>query len=83
MADYLTIDVYDKPPLGSRLWSRNVKDALQQNIPGLRSVTVNHSNHMTHSLAPTTLLLRPGRVGRNWRVATLTVEELQTPRKSG
>ena len=61
MADYLTIDVYDKPPLGSRLWSRNVKDALQQNIPGLRSVTVNHSNHMTHSLAPTTLLLRPGR----------------------
>lgn len=61
MADYLTIDVYDSPPRGSRIWSRAVKGALQQNIPGLRSVTVNHSNHMTHSLSPTTLLLRPGR----------------------
>ncbi|MCW1959759.1 MAG: hypothetical protein KIH64_014690 [Mycobacterium sp.] len=60
MADYLTIDVYDSPPRGRRLWSRSVKNSLQLHIPGLRSVTVNHSNHMTHSLAPTSLI-RSGR----------------------
>lgn len=60
MADYLTLDVYDQPPGGSRQWSRSVNTALQQGIPGLRSVTVNHSNHLTHSLDPRTLV-RPGR----------------------
>lgn len=59
-ADYLTIDVYDNPPRGARRWSRTVKDVLQQDIPGLRSVTVNYSNHLTHSLDPTSLI-RPGR----------------------
>lgn len=60
MADYLTIDIYDSPPRGSWLWSKAAKDALQQNIPGLRAVSVNHANHMTHSLSPTTLI-RSGR----------------------
>lgn len=59
-ADYLTIDVYDRPPHGPRAWSRNVKSALRQPIAGLRSVTVNHSNHATHSLSPRTLV-QPGR----------------------
>jgi hypothetical protein len=59
-ADYLTFDVYDRPPGGTHRWSRSVNTALQQGIPGLRSVTVNHSNHLTHSLNPTTLI-RPGR----------------------
>ena len=60
MADYLTLDVYDQPPGGSRHWSRSVSTALQQGIPGLRAATVNHSNHLTHSLSPRTLV-RPGR----------------------
>ena len=59
-SDYLTLDVYDQPPGGSRHWSKSVNAALQQGIPGLRSVTVNHSNHLTHSLDPRTLI-RPGR----------------------
>lgn len=59
-ADFLTIDVYDHPPRGPRLWSRGVKAALKQPIPGLRSVTVNHSNHATHSLSPRSLV-QPGR----------------------
>ena len=46
-ADYLTLDVYDQPPGGTRRWSRGVNAALQQGIPGLRSVTVNHSNHLS------------------------------------
>lgn len=60
MADYLTVDVYDRPPGGSRRWTRGVTAALQQGIPGLRSVTINHSNHLTHSLDPRSLV-RPGR----------------------
>lgn len=60
MADYLTIDVYDRPPRGSRRWSRGVKGALQHSIPGLRSVTVNHSNHLTHSMGLGSVI-RPGR----------------------
>lgn len=59
-ADFLTVDVYDRPPGGARQWSRKVNSSLQQYIPGLRSVTVNHSNHLTHSLSPRTLV-RPGR----------------------
>ena len=60
MADYLTVDVYDRPPRGTWRWGRRVNAALQQDIPGLRSATVNLSNHLTHSLGPTTLI-RPGR----------------------
>ena len=60
MADYLTLDVYDRPPSGRRRWGNSVKAALAQKIPGLRAVTVNHSNHLTHSLDPTGLL-RSGR----------------------
>ena len=59
-ADYLTIDVYDRPPRGPRAWSRAVGAALEQPIEGLRSVTVNHSNHATHSLNPRSII-RPGR----------------------
>lgn len=59
-ADYLTLDVYDRPPQGRLRWSKNVKAALEEDIPGLRSVTVNHSNHLSHSLDPTSLI-RPGR----------------------
>ena len=59
-ADYLTIDVYDRPPRGPRAWSRAVKAALGEPIAGLRSVTVNHSNHATHSLSPRTVI-QPGR----------------------
>ena len=59
-ADYLTIDVYDRPPRGPRAWSRAVGAALEQPIEGLRSITVNHSNHATHSLNPRSII-RPGR----------------------
>jgi hypothetical protein len=59
-ADYLTIDVYDCPPRGPWAWSRSVKTALSEPIAGLRSVTVNHSNHATHSLSPRTVV-QPGR----------------------
>lgn len=60
MADYLTVDVYDHPPRGTWRWGRRVNAALQQDIPGLRWATVNLSNHLTHSLRPTSLI-RPGR----------------------
>lgn len=60
MADYLTVDVYDRPPDGRRQWSKHVKAALQEGIPGLRSVTINHSNHLSHSLDLMSLV-RPGR----------------------
>ncbi|BBY28569.1 hypothetical protein [Mycolicibacterium sediminis] len=59
-ADYLTIDVYDHPPRGPWAWSRSVKSVLRQPIAGLRSVTVNHSNHATHSLSPRSVV-QPGR----------------------
>ncbi|MGU3292695.1 hypothetical protein [Williamsia sp. M5A3_1d] len=50
-ADFVTIDVFDRPSGGPWMWSRRVKKALRQPIPGLRSATVNHSNHATHSLS--------------------------------
>ena len=59
-ADFLTVDVYDRPPQGPWLWSRTVKAALAKGIPGLRAVTVNHSNHLTHRLGPSSYL-PPGR----------------------
>ncbi|MET0316272.1 MAG: hypothetical protein ABW188_05575, partial [Rhodococcus fascians] len=59
-ADYLTIDVFDHPPGGAWTWSRSVKAALKHPIAGLRSATVNHSNHATHSLSPRTVV-QPGR----------------------
>ena len=59
-ADYLTIDVFNHAPRGPRAWSRSVKSALKQPIAGLRSVTVNHSNHATHTLSPRTVV-QPGR----------------------
>ncbi len=59
-ADYLTFDVYDHPPGGRWLWSRNVKADLTQEISGLRWATVNHSNHLTHALGPTSFI-PPGR----------------------
>ncbi|MBY4208010.1 hypothetical protein HQO44_16200 [Rhodococcus fascians] len=56
----MTIDVYDRPPGGPWLWSRRVKRALDQPIPGLRAATVNHANHATHSLSLASFL-PPGR----------------------
>lgn len=59
-ADFITVDVYDRPPRGRWMWSRSVKEALRQTIPGLRSVTVNHSNHWTHTFSPASFIW-PGR----------------------
>lgn len=50
--DFVTIDVYDHPPGGALRWSRAARSALRGSIPGLRSVTVNHTNHATHQLIP-------------------------------
>jgi len=50
--DFITIDVYDHPPGGALRWGRATKAALRNGIPGLRSATVNHSNHATHELIP-------------------------------
>lgn len=58
--DFLTVDVYDRPPRGPWRWSRTVKAALEKKIPGLRAVTINHSNHLTHALGPSSYI-PPGR----------------------
>lgn len=51
-ADYLTIDVFEKPSLGAVRWKRSVRDAIARGVDGLRSATVNHANNGTHSLIP-------------------------------
>lgn len=50
--DFITIDVYDNPPGGAFRWGRAVRSAFGDGIAGLRSVTINHSNHATHELVP-------------------------------
>jgi hypothetical protein len=56
-ADFVTIDVFDRPPGGRLRWRWRVNRALKAGIQGLRAATVNYSNNATHSLAP---LLVPG-----------------------
>ena len=51
-ADFLTIDIYERPPRGRIRWSRAVKGALNGGLEGLRAATVNYANNATHSLAP-------------------------------
>lgn len=51
-ADFLTVDVYERPAGGRIRWSRAVKTALKGGIDGLRAATVNYANNGTHSLAP-------------------------------
>lgn len=50
--DFVTIDVYDHPPGGGLRWSRAVRSVLRDGVRGLRSATVNHTNHATHELIP-------------------------------
>lgn len=51
-ADFLTVDVYDRPAGGRTRWRRSVKTGLGRGIDGLRKATVNFSNNGTHSLVP-------------------------------
>jgi hypothetical protein len=51
-ADFLTVDVYERPAGGRIRWSRAVKTALKGGIDGLRAASVNYANNGTHSLAP-------------------------------
>ena len=51
-ADYLTIDVFEKPSLGAFHWKRAVRDAIARGIDGLRAATVNHANNGTRALIP-------------------------------
>lgn len=54
-ADFLTIDVFDRPPGGRVPWRRKVNRVVKTGIPGLRGATVNYSNNGTRSLAPSLL----------------------------
>lgn len=63
-ADFLTIDVYERPPGGRLRWSRAVKGALKGGIEGLRAATVNHANNSTHSLLPR--IMRSGALVAAW-----------------
>ena len=51
-ADFLTVDVFDRPPGGRLLWRRRASREVARGIPGLRAATVNHANNATYSLAP-------------------------------
>lgn len=51
-ADFLTVDVYDRPTGGRLRWRLAVKDGLKRGIDGLRAANVNFSNNGTHSLLP-------------------------------
>ena len=51
-ADFLTVDVFGRPPGGRLLWRRRAKREVDRGIPGLRAATVNHANNGTYSLAP-------------------------------
>lgn len=51
-ADFLTIDVYERPAGGRIRWRRAVNGGLKHGVDGLRSATVNFANNGTHSLLP-------------------------------
>ncbi|KAA1397802.1 hypothetical protein [Aeromicrobium ginsengisoli] len=51
-ADFLTVDVFDRPPGGRLRWRRRANSELNRGIRGLRAATVNYSNNATYSLAP-------------------------------
>lgn len=51
-ADFLTVDVFDRPPGGRLLWRRRANRELKCGIWGLRAATVNHANNGTYSIAP-------------------------------
>ncbi|MCE5287991.1 MAG: hypothetical protein LLG14_01965 [Nocardiaceae bacterium] len=49
--DFVTIDVFQRPPGGRILWWLNLRRQLAR-TPGLRGATVNHANNGTHALIP-------------------------------
>lgn len=50
--DYVTIDVFQRPPGGRLRWRRAAGQRLKEPIPGLRGSSVNHANNGTHALVP-------------------------------
>lgn len=51
-ADFLTIDVFERPAGAVRRWRASIRQALENRPEGLRSVTVNYANNATHAIAP-------------------------------
>ena len=51
-ADFLTVDVFDRPPGGRLLWRHRAQREVARGIRGLRAVTVNHANNGTYSMVP-------------------------------
>lgn len=51
-ADFVTVDVFDRPPGGRLRWRRDLRRALDGGIAGLRSASVNVANDGTRSLVP-------------------------------
>lgn len=51
-ADFVTVDVFDRPPGGRIRWRRDLKRTLDGGIPGLRGASVNVANDGTRSLVP-------------------------------
>ena len=51
-ADFLTVDVFDRPPGGRLLWRRRASRELKRGVWGLRAATVSHASNATYSIAP-------------------------------
>lgn len=50
--DFVTVDVFGRPPGGRIRWRRGLQQALGGNIAGLRGASVNFANDGTRSLVP-------------------------------
>ncbi|GGO86239.1 hypothetical protein GCM10011584_08080 [Nocardioides phosphati] len=50
--DFVTVDVFERPPGGRIRWRRDLKRAIGGGIPGLRGASVNLANDGTRSLVP-------------------------------
>lgn len=50
--DFVTVDVFDRPPGGRMRWRRDLKRVLGGDIAGLRGASVNFANDGTRSLVP-------------------------------
>jgi len=50
--DFVTVDVFARPPGGRIRWRRNLRRVTNEGIAGLRGATVNYSNNGTHTVPP-------------------------------
>ena len=50
--DFVTVDVFDRPPGGRMRWRRDLKRTLGGDIAGLRGASVNFANDGARSLVP-------------------------------